>query len=84
MVGVLTLTFAWAHKVGDWRDETNPIKVKKHGYLEVSLFRCGLDWIRQSLVGIDISRKRLKKCIDILVKDWTISVPISPSNDMCT
>ena len=52
LTAVLALTFAWAHKVGDWYDEqVKPIKRKKHGRLSMSYFRYGLDWLREALSG---------------------------------
>ncbi len=54
LLGVLALTFAWAHKVGDWRHEhCKPIRVKKHGRLAISYFRYGLDWINQALLDLE-------------------------------
>jgi hypothetical protein len=40
----------WAHKIGEWRHEAKPIKVKKHRRLAKSIFRCGLDWLRDNLL----------------------------------
>ena len=54
LFGVLALTFAWAHKVGDWRHEhCTPIRVKKHGRLAISYFRYGLDWINRALLDLE-------------------------------
>lgn len=54
LFAVLALTFAWAHKVGDWRHEhCKPIRAKKHGRLAISYFRYGLDWINQALLDLE-------------------------------
>ena len=71
MVAVLAIAFAWAHKVSDWRDaEQKPITVKKHGRLTVSFFRYGLDWIRQTLVGITAKPKQLAQCLEVFINSW--------------
>lgn len=71
MVSVLAIAFAWAHKIGDWKDaEVKPLKVKKHGRLAMSYFRYGLDWIRQTLVGINPNHAQLQKCLSILMDSW--------------
>lgn len=71
MLSVLTIAFAWAHKVGDWLDaEKKSIVVKKHGRLAISYFRYGLDWIRQTVVGMTAKPCQLSKCIEILISSW--------------
>lgn len=46
---LLTVAFAWAHKVGEWRHEEKAIRVKKHGRKAQSWFRYGLDCLRDAL-----------------------------------
>jgi len=45
----LAIAFSWAHIVGEWHHEVEPIKIKKHGRPTQSLFRCGLDYLRGCL-----------------------------------
>jgi hypothetical protein len=45
----LAIAFSWAHIVGEWHHEVEPIKIKKHGRPTHSLFRCGLDYLRGCL-----------------------------------
>lgn len=64
MVAVLAIAFAWAHRVGEWRHETQqPIKIKKHGRPAMSLFRYGLDFIRQLLFVGKFSLERYRHCL---------------------
>ncbi|MCP3675009.1 MAG: transposase [Gammaproteobacteria bacterium] len=52
MVAVLALSYCWAHKAGEWRSEQGDgLKYKKHGRLEKSLFRHGLDLLQQIMLG---------------------------------
>jgi hypothetical protein len=52
LLGILSIAFSWAHKVGEWQHEQKPIKIKNHGRKEKSFFRVGLDIIRSILIGI--------------------------------
>lgn len=47
---VPVVAFCWAHKVGEWRHEAKPITVKKHLRPAKSIFRYGLDWLRDNLL----------------------------------
>ncbi len=68
MFGVLALTFAWAHKVGDWRHEhCKPIKVKNHGRLAISYFRYGLDWINQALLDLERRVEQFNHSVKLFV-----------------
>ena len=69
MMAVLSIAFAWAHKVGNWRHENQkPIKVKKHGRLSVSYFRYGLDWIQQALLDYQSRMTQLEHTITLFVQ----------------
>jgi hypothetical protein len=48
LFSIVMLAFAWAYVVGDYLDKNiKPIKIKKHGRREKSIFRYGLDKIIQ-------------------------------------
>jgi len=51
LLALLAVAFAWAHKVGEWRHEEKPIRVKKHGRKAQSWFRYGLDFLRDALLN---------------------------------
>lgn len=53
LLGLLALAFCWAHKVGEWRAEQEPLKIKKHGYPAKSIFRYGFDFLRRILTNFD-------------------------------
>ncbi len=52
---LLTMAFCWAHKVGEWRHEEKPLRIKKHGRKAQSLFRYGLDYLRDILLNQNCS-----------------------------
>jgi hypothetical protein len=72
---LLSIAFAWAHKTGEWRSRTRPIKVKKHGRPAISLFRAGLDFITEAISSILIRPLRLDNCLKILknTEYWTVN-----------
>ena len=49
LMAVLAVAFCWAHKVGEWKNEVTPIKIKKHGRHAMSLFRSGVNILRRIL-----------------------------------
>lgn len=47
LVCVLTLAFCWAYLSGQWLAKISPIKIKKHGRKEKSVFSLGIQAMRQ-------------------------------------
>jgi hypothetical protein len=56
---VAVMTFAWAHRTGEWRQENvHPIRIKKTLHRpEKSIFRYGLDWLQDKLLNSGDSLK---------------------------
>ena len=51
MMALLAIALAWAHKVGEWQHKViKPLVIKKHGRLEKSFFRYGLDYLTDCLL----------------------------------
>ena len=48
---LLVLAFCWCYKTGIWKNQKQPIRVKKHQRLAKSLFRYGLDHLREILLN---------------------------------
>ena len=63
LVALLTLAFTWAHLVGIWLAEQKPLKIKKHGYPQQSLFRYGLDYLQYLLLNIQEKADDLIECL---------------------
>jgi hypothetical protein len=67
MLVLLTVAFCWAHKTGEWRHEQKPITVKKHGRKAQSLFKYGLDYLRDALFNsLSPTRKQLSFLVDLI------------------
>jgi len=66
LVFVLALAFCWAYRTGDIRAQKHSISLKTHGRPAKSLFREGLDTIRQAIFRC-VSRyefRRLLRCFN--------------------
>jgi glutamine cyclotransferase len=51
MMALLAIALAWAHKVSEWQHkQVKPLVIKKHGRLEKSYFRYGLDYLTDCLL----------------------------------
>jgi len=68
LVAVLAIAFCWCHITGEWAQTQKPIKIKKHARKAVSIFRYGLDVLREILLDISEKIKDFKKMVDLLVK----------------
>jgi hypothetical protein len=61
---VAVVAFCWAHRSGEWLHENvKPIKVKTHQRLARSIFRAGLDFIREVLLNVSYSLEQALRLI---------------------
>lgn len=67
VMALCALAFCWAHKTGQWRHQLKPLKIKKHGEKEKSLFRYGLDYLRDCLLQ---ERNDIVTQIRLLILFW--------------
>ena len=67
LTALLAIAFTWAHLVGDWLAEKKPLKIKKHGYKEQSLFRYGLDHLQYLLLNIEERAAEFYHCVWLLI-----------------
>jgi Transposase DDE domain len=56
LLALMSLALCWAIKVGEWRHEHEPLKIKKHGRLAKSIFRYGLDFLRSVVLDLDLKQ----------------------------
>lgn len=52
LVALLSITLCWAFRVGEWCNQRQPIKLKKHGRKAQSIFRLGLDDLRHLFLNL--------------------------------
>ena len=68
LVAIVAIAFSWAHIVGEWIAKHHPLKIKKHGYREKSLFRYGLDYLQYLLLNSRTHQLEFKHCLRLLNK----------------
>ncbi|GAK53890.1 transposase IS4 family protein [Candidatus Moduliflexus flocculans] len=60
LIGLLTLALCWCLRVGEWLHERTPLAIKKHTRRAHSLFRYGLDRLRN--IVLNLAAKELEFC----------------------
>lgn len=65
---VPVIAYCWAHRTGEWQHENvKAIKVKKHQRLTKSIFRAGLDYLRDTLFNVAYSLEQaLQKLLQFI------------------
>jgi hypothetical protein len=66
LLALLAIAFTLCHVVGIWRNEIEPIKIKRHQRKAKSLFRHGLDFLRKLLFDPNIMKTKIEEIIDKL------------------
>ena len=66
LIALMTLALCWAIKTGEWLHQLQPIKVKKHGRLAKSVFRCGLDHLRSIFTDLDLKHDEFLASLQFL------------------
>ena len=67
LVALLPVAFIWAHLVGLWRQKREgPLRRKKHGRLEKSVSRYGLDHLRRLLLLAANAEEAFERCLRLL------------------
>jgi len=78
LVALLAIAFCWCHLTGEWMHEQKPIPIKKHGRKAKSIFRVGLDHVREILLNIAEKMQAFKKIILILLRRLRLSQLTQP------
>jgi hypothetical protein len=66
LVAVLAITFSWCHITGEWLHEQTPIKIKKHGRRAVSIFRYGLNLLREIVFNLNDNKRKYNQVVRLL------------------
>jgi len=66
LLALLSISFCWAHLIGEWRQQIKPIKIKKHQRRAISIFRYGLDYLREILLNISYRLDEFKQVVKLL------------------
>ncbi len=54
LLALMSLALCWAIKTGDWLSSYRPLKIKKHGRQQASIFRYGFDYLRSIVTDLDL------------------------------
>lgn len=73
LVAVLAIAFAWCHVIGELQNDENPIKIKKHGRRAISIFRYGLDTLREVLLNIDKNISNFRQMVEHMVSRISVN-----------
>ena len=65
LVAILAITLSWAHLVGEWLAEQQPLKINKHGYHAKSIFRDGLDYWQYLRLNLTHRIQQLLQCFHL-------------------
>lgn len=57
LLGLLTLALCWCLLIGEWEQTQKPIAIKKHGRRAKSLFRYGLDRLRNIVLNLAVKER---------------------------
>lgn len=68
LVALLAIAFLWAHLTGEWLNEQKPIPIKSHGRRAISVFRYGLDYLRELLLNMTEKLALLFDAMALLTK----------------
>jgi len=75
LIALMAIAFCWAHNTGEWLNEKEPIEIKKHGRKAISLFRYGLDHLREMLLNINEKYQEFKDMVKLLRAYLTADPP---------
>jgi hypothetical protein len=53
LLALLSLALCWAILIGEWLHQCKPISIKKHGRKAKSIFRYGLDHLRNIVLNFE-------------------------------
>ncbi|MCM1981790.1 hypothetical protein [Lyngbya confervoides] len=66
LMALLTIALSWSVLMGQVQVNAEPLKLKKHGRPEKSLFRCGFDTLRQIFLNSSTVTYKLREALELL------------------
>ncbi len=69
LIALLAIAFLWARLAGEWLHEQKAIEVKKHGRKAISIFRYGLDYLREFLLNINEKLSQLSIVLSFIQRN---------------
>ena len=56
----------WAYRTDDWLSSHRPLKIKKHGRQQASIFRYGFDYLRSIVTDLDLKSDEFLHFLQLL------------------
>jgi predicted transcriptional regulator len=79
MLGVISIAYLWVLETGKWLCKDKPIRLKTHERKEISIFRKGLNWLRQILYNMQEFKEELFRVLELIPDPEDDSQKISTS-----
>lgn len=66
LLSLLSIAFCWSFLTGNWLASVKPIKIKKHSRPARSIFRYGLDYLKNIFFNLKLNLKELVAAVKFL------------------
>lgn len=66
VLALVSLALCWAIKTGQWLNHHCPLRLKKHGRLQKSIFRYGFDYLRSLVSNLDLKSDAFSHSLQFL------------------
>ena len=66
LVQLVSIAYLWCVRLGLYVHKSKPIRTKTHGRKAISIFRLGLDTLREAIVKRHVQPNLLDNCIRVL------------------
>lgn len=73
LIALMTIACMWACKTGQWLNNEKKIPIKEHGRKAISIFRYGLDYLREIFLDIE---EKISQSLVVLGLIQMVSIPI--------
>lgn len=70
LMALLTIAFCWTYLTGEWKNESNPIKIKTHGRKAMSVFRLGLNILGEIVTFMHRKITEFREVVKLLSCTW--------------
>ena len=76
LMGLLTIAFCFAFAAGEWQADEKPILLKKHARPAISIFHCGLRYLKNLFINVSIKTEELVRIFKLLFLKFNPSLPV--------
>lgn len=74
LIALMAIACVWVCKTGQWLNDKNEIPIKDHGRKSISVFRYGLDYLREIFLNVSKNFSQLQVVLGFIQKG---SIPIN-------